>query len=121
MLWPVQLLLTIGALLPKPGKNDDRIIGLLPLQVKLWGKIRGVLTDSWSEGLEAFWDSAIKGSSALRAALVRSLLNETAYNMGISATTLYADLARFFDTISFELLLTVQATRKPQELRLAPP
>ena len=55
--WPQQFMLTIGAILPKP-KEGDRIIGLLPLQAKVWSRARGTVTDGWAEGLNAFWDTA---------------------------------------------------------------
>ena len=92
--WPAQLMSVIGAILPKPG-TGERIVGLLPLHVKLWSKARSSITDAWSDSLEAFWDTAIQGSSALRAALIRSLLDESAVALGFSTATLLLDLTKF--------------------------
>ena len=49
---------------------------MLPLVPKAWSKARATLTSEWSASLSAHWDTAIRGSSALRAALVRSLMDE---------------------------------------------
>ena len=104
MAWPAQLMYVVGALLPKPD-NGDRVVGLLPLHVKLWSRARASITDEWSDKLEEFWDTAIQGSSALRAALIRSLLDESALALGFATCTLLLDLIKFFDSISFVKLL----------------
>ena len=43
---------------------------------RIWGATRRNLVAEWSEEKAGFWDDAIKGSSALRAALARLLKDE---------------------------------------------
>ena len=45
------------------------------------------------------WDSALKGSSSLRAALCRALKDEIACCQRPYAATVYFDLSKFFVTI----------------------
>ncbi|CAK0817692.1 unnamed protein product, partial [Prorocentrum cordatum] len=77
-MWPPQLNGTLGAV-------GDRVLGLLPMP--------------------DHWDTAIKGSSALRAALYRATLDETAQGMGIHHASLYADIAKFFDSLDLAWLI----------------
>ena len=50
--------------------------------------------DSWTSGPDQFWDTAVKGSSALRAALLRSMLDETAMLAGAEVATLLLDIEK---------------------------
>ena len=79
--------MTLSALLPKP-KGVDRTIGMISNVVKFWSKLRAGFVASWSDSLDSFWASAVRGSSSLRAALIRSLLDETADLLGAQVATL---------------------------------
>eukprot|EP00959_Pyramimonas_sp_CCMP1952_P054385 1137346-Pyramimonas_sp.AAC.1 len=68
VMWPAQVFAVMGAVAPKP-KGGDRILGQLPFLMKLWSKIRYPLSERWSEDLAEFWDTAVRGSSSLQAAL----------------------------------------------------
>ena len=48
-----------------------------------------------------FWEDAVKGSSALQAALNRRLLDETAVALGLVTASTYWDLAKFYDSIDW--------------------
>ena len=104
--WPRQLLGVIGATLPKSA-GGERIIGMLPLPPKVWSRARSSVTSSWTDGLGAFWDSAIRGSSALRAALLRAVMDETGMELGVAASTLYMDVDNFYDLVSLVKLMAI--------------
>ena len=70
--WPLQALHNQVVLIGKP-KGGDRPICLVPLIVKLWETICGDTVLSWDKERIGFWDDAVKGSSALRAAGLRRL------------------------------------------------
>eukprot|EP00959_Pyramimonas_sp_CCMP1952_P157972 3303239-Pyramimonas_sp.AAC.1 len=65
---------------------------------KTWSQIRSSITSQWSDGLSAFWDTAIRGSSALRAAMLRSLMDEASATFRVSSATVL-DIAKFYDSI----------------------
>jgi hypothetical protein len=65
----------------------------------------GVDMSDWQEAQEAFWDDAVKGSSALRAALYRRMLDEMEATEGRSSLNGYCDLEKFYDSISLVKLI----------------
>ena len=58
----------------------------------------------WEQAQGDFWDSALKGNSALRAALVRTVFTETAESFGAEAAGLAWDMDKFYDNINPVLL-----------------
>ncbi|CAK0892144.1 unnamed protein product, partial [Prorocentrum cordatum] len=98
--WPRQCMAVVAASVPKPA-GGDRVLGMIALMPKIWSNARGGIVDNWTEQLGAFWDGALRGCSALSAALYRAL----------ASATLLLDLQTFYDTISLALLmeLAVQA------------
>eukprot|EP00959_Pyramimonas_sp_CCMP1952_P227855 4764378-Pyramimonas_sp.AAC.1 len=72
---------------------------------KVWSTIRSQTTCEWSASLSACWDTAIAGSSALRAALIRAVLDEGAHELSFEHATLFLDLTKFHDYVSFVLLM----------------
>ena len=46
---------------------------------------------------QAFWDDAVKGSSALRAAFQRRMLDEVEATEGKASLNGYCDLEKFYD------------------------
>eukprot|EP00959_Pyramimonas_sp_CCMP1952_P471638 9498732-Pyramimonas_sp.AAC.1 len=77
--------------------GGDRALGVLPHIARTWSRIRGAASDMWSDGLHDFSCTAMKGSSALSAALHRASLDESAVTMGLTVGTLLMDLAKFYD------------------------
>eukprot|EP00959_Pyramimonas_sp_CCMP1952_P219214 4583497-Pyramimonas_sp.AAC.1 len=77
MMWPSQVFLGIIALLPK-SLVDERPVCKCPTLCRVYCKIRGVFLDEWSRGHREFWGDAVKGSSALQAALRREICHEVA-------------------------------------------
>ena len=92
------------ALQPKP-TTGDRALACTPELVRLQGAIRAPTPDKWCESQAAWWDHAVKGSSALRAALVRALFDEIDMQMGRDIIAGMVDLQAFYDTIKCSKLL----------------
>ena len=63
--WPQQAILNKLVFPIKPA-GDDRSIGLGAFLFRLWQKIRSPVTRSWGEVWTQEWDTAKKGSSAIR-------------------------------------------------------
>ena len=118
-LWPQQIFMVIASILPKP-KGGDRILGLLPHLVRLWSRLRSQHTADWSEALCEHWVTAVRGSSALQAALIRSCMDESCRELGIASSTLLLDLEKFYDSLSFSRLCAsaLQQGFPPQVLAL---
>ena len=94
----------IQAAIPKK-LGGDRTIGLLPMVTRVWATARDAQCMRWSVSMGPFWDTAIRGSSALRQALVRTLLDESAQAFGHSAITALIDVQKFYDSIRHEALI----------------
>eukprot|EP00959_Pyramimonas_sp_CCMP1952_P406876 8527653-Pyramimonas_sp.AAC.1 len=65
------------AMLPK-SICDERAIVKCPSIYRIFCKARGFDIDDWNKAHIDFWDSAVKGSAALKAALFRALAHEVA-------------------------------------------
>eukprot|EP00959_Pyramimonas_sp_CCMP1952_P108879 2276682-Pyramimonas_sp.AAC.1 len=102
--WPSCLSSVFGAAIPKEA-GGCRVLGLVPMLQKVWSKIRSRASGEWSASLSAFWDTAIAGSSALRAALIRAVMDEGAHELAFEHATLFLDLTKFYDSVSFVLLM----------------
>ena len=75
--------------------------------------------EEWCESKARFWDKAVKGSSALQAALDALVRDEVAQEEGLNRLSLFWDLEKFYDTIALHKL--IQAGREfeyPAELLL---
>eukprot|EP00959_Pyramimonas_sp_CCMP1952_P298646 6246680-Pyramimonas_sp.AAC.1 len=61
--WPHQLLHNWLALLPKGSKQEvgnERDIGLLPMPVRIWGRMTMAPLTEWCDAKAAHWDAAVK-------------------------------------------------------------
>ena len=65
----------------------------------LWTTLRSGTFKQWDEARVKHWDDAVKGSSAVMAALRRRLLDEAEVEMGGWVAGVYWDLEKFFDNI----------------------
>jgi len=102
--WAIQLLLNYFALLGK-ASGGFRGIGLTPLPYRFAGKAESKIVSEWELQRAGFWDTAIKGCGALRAALSRAFQDEQDVIKGRESGTILWDIAQFFDTIDVSLLL----------------
>eukprot|EP00959_Pyramimonas_sp_CCMP1952_P333677 6987959-Pyramimonas_sp.AAC.1 len=91
LVWPGQILLILGRLLPKKS-NGDRIIGLVSMVGRLWSLIRKPYVRSWSASAEAHWDAAVRGNSSLREAFVRVLQQEVSHHLGAATGEALVDI-----------------------------
>eukprot|EP00969_Alexandrium_andersonii_P312987 13829331-Alexandrium_andersonii.AAC.1 len=79
---PLQARTNVVAMLAKP-KGGERPIGLMSMFYRLVAKVdRFATVLQWEEGHAAFWDYAVKGSSALQGALARLVRAECAQVLG---------------------------------------
>jgi hypothetical protein len=120
LLWPLQCLLTYIALIDKPD-GGERPIGLTASLYKLVLNLRTTQFCEWEDGYVEFWDSAVKGSSPLQAAISRALSAEVATWVGLQSAGIYWDMTKFFDSILISKLipLALQAGFPPRILYLA--
>ncbi len=95
---PAQALLNIVALIPKP-QGGDRPVALMSLVYVLWTRIRSEEFKEWDEARLKHWDDAVQGSSALKAALRRRMLDEVEVELEGWTASVYWDLEKFFDSI----------------------
>ena len=95
---PIQILLNIVALLPKP-QGGERPVGLVSLFGVLWSVLRGDEFKTWDNRRAAHWDDAVKGSSALKAAIRRRMLDESWVENDGYASGSYWDIEKFDDSI----------------------
>eukprot|EP00959_Pyramimonas_sp_CCMP1952_P074686 1560212-Pyramimonas_sp.AAC.1 len=68
--------------------------------------MRSGVVDAWTQQLEDHLGTAFRGSSALRAALLRATLDETGQAMGIARAELFADMEQFYDPLDLGWLIT---------------
>ena len=116
---PAQLVCNIVKLLVKPDAGD-RPITLMPMPVRLLFKMRSKETSAWGTAQQRHWDAAVRGSSALRAALAQKLMDELAPLEGFFRACVLWDLEKFYDNISLDNLVraALQYQYPPQLLRL---
>ena len=95
---PAQHLLSLMAILPKPA-GGERTVVLLSMLMRTWGRARRGEVRAWDRDHARFWDSAIQGNSALKAALLRRALDESAHALGVASLTLLADIEKFYDSL----------------------
>ena len=130
---PIQVLVAIMALLAKP-LGGFRTIALLGMVYRLWARVRKWPVAEWEDGFVGHWDTAVRGSSALRAAVARAFAAEYAVALGATAATVYWDIEKFYDSVALDLLIpeavrfgypprllyvTLLAHLGPRRLRLA--
>ena len=96
--WPWQFWAIAIGLIPK--KIGDRGLGIMPWLARLWARLRSDGLNEWVEKSADPWDHAVAGSSALRHALRRDFLDETATAAGACAASLLWYVKEFFDCIS---------------------
>ena len=77
---PIQLIFNIVKLIPKKG-GGERPITLMPLLRRLFFNMQGQVMGEWCDKKARWWDAAVKGSSALRAALMSLLGDEISANI----------------------------------------
>ena len=100
---PTQLVYNVVKPLVKPD-GGDRPITLMPMVIRLYFKMRGKETRAWGTSQQKHWDSAVKGPSALRAAMAAKLMDELAPLEGMLRASILWDLGKFYDFIQLDNL-----------------
>ncbi|CAK0822455.1 unnamed protein product, partial [Prorocentrum cordatum] len=107
--WPHQLLHNWHALLPKGAKQgvgNERDIGLLPLPVRIWGRMTKAALTQWCDKRAGHRGAAVRGSSALQAALLTMVLDETRAHAGVAEQSNFSmDVEKFYDYIDLALMI----------------
>ena len=101
---PMQLLVVLVSLMPKSG-GGERPIALTAMLYRLVMRLNKSHITDWDEAKAGFWDTAIRGSSCLRAALARALQMEVATTQGFAAAGILWDIAAFYDSIRIHDLI----------------
>ena len=104
--YPAQAMGTVIGLMPKP-KGGERPIGILPTLQRLHTAIRAPWVSAWETGYVKHWDGAVRGSSALRAALARLVDAELAASQGLEVAAILWDAEKFFDSLDLNVLIKV--------------
>ena len=104
---PMQTLVVLIGLMPKPA-GGERPIALTPMLYRLVMRLNKSSIAEWDEEKAGFWDTAIRGSSCLRAALARALRMEVAVAQGFAAAGILWDIAAFYDSIRMAKLIKVR-------------
>ena len=81
---PAHALLVYVGLIPKAAVGE-RPFGLTAMLYRLALRLRKALLSEWDDKHARFWDNAVKGSSPLRAAILRSLRVEVFALLGLEA------------------------------------
>ena len=73
---------------PPQGGPGDRPIGITPILYALFLRTYGDIVDGWDAERMHFWEDAVKGSSALQAALKRRLFDECSVALGFDTAAI---------------------------------
>ena len=101
---PAQAMLVIIALLLKPN-GGDRPIALAPFVFRIWTALFVPVIEQWDPSFIEHWDTAVKGSSALRAALARLVKDEIAQHYGQFILSTLWDASKFYDCLDLRKIL----------------
>jgi len=97
-------MLVIIALLLKPN-GGDRPIALAPFVFRIWTALFVPVIEQWDPSFIEHWDTAVKGSSALRAALARLVKDEIAQHYGQFILSTLWDASKFYDCLDLRKIL----------------
>ena len=100
----VQMLCNFVGMLEKPG-GGERPIALTVALYCLYCNVRNVFAVQWDKDHAGFWDDAVRGSSALMAAIKRNISREARVALGISGAQILWDFEKFFDDMEVGILV----------------
>jgi hypothetical protein len=101
--WPIQILLSLQALLGKV--FGVRTVTLTSLLYAIWNRSQDEVR-TWEKEFAGDYDTCRPGSSALHAAVCRSAKAEICFWLQIHNATLLHDQEFFFDSINIPILLS---------------
>ena len=104
--WPTHVLNNTIVLMGKPQPQGGcRPIALMPMLYRVWTKVRKPWIQEWDSLNSGPWDAAVKGSSALRAAVLSQFQDEIHTLNGGEVATILWDMAKFYDSIPIHRLV----------------
>ena len=117
--FPLQTLVVKVALLAKPA-GGERPISIISTLMRTWTAVRAPALKAWEQGQIEWWDTAIAGSSALRAGLSRLVKDELARFEGDEACSIMWDVKKFYDSLGWEEVMEEAGSRgfSPKALAL---
>ena len=101
---PIQALMVKVALLVNLA-GGDRPISVPAYVFRAWSATCVDTVNEWDRSFIAHWDTAVKGSSALRAGLRRLLRDEVATTKGEDIISILWDAEKFYDSLDLRLIL----------------
>ena len=101
---PLQVLISVMAVLPKP-QGGERLIALMHMILRSYVGARLWTINEWEDSRGHWWDTALRGCSALRAAALRSFGAELAVLAGASTAGGFIDIAKFYDSLDPVILM----------------
>ena len=72
----------------------------MPMLYRIWTKVRRPYLQEWEARNKGPWDAAVRGSSALRAAIITLFHDEVASYSGEKIAKILWDMEKFYDNIS---------------------
>ena len=113
--WPVQNLVALIAMQPKPGSEGMRPIALLTMIYRLLTKAIRTPVAQWDELHAESWDWNIKGRGAEAASFHESMEAELIQMSGDYIASGLLDMTKFYDNVSIDWLIkTAQHLRFPR-------
>ena len=79
---------------------------------RLTMRLRKTMVATWDENFASFWDDAMRGSSPVRAAVLRSLRVEVSKILGFECIGILWDISAFFDRIDWAILTPLALDRE---------
>ena len=101
---PAQTLISLMSLLGKKSGGSRTIVTVSTFYRLLLRILKPTLSE-WDDKAAGFWDTAVKGSSALKAHLARALELEVAAIEGKKSLLFLWDLRKFYDSIRLSKLV----------------
>ena len=101
---PLQSLVSIMAVIPKP-QGGERLVALMHRLFRIYFRSRRSIISDWEAAQELWWDTALAGSSALKAALLRAFGVDCSTLSGASIAAAFVDIAKFYDSLDPVLLM----------------
>ncbi len=85
------------------GQADHAHAGAVP---SMGWRLRRREVESWTAARAAHWDQAVKGSSALRAALLRQSTMEIGSALDLGTGQILYDIGKFYDSVGYDVVAT---------------
>ena len=116
--WPIQVLLNLVALLMKED-GGDRPITVTTWLYALWATARGEPVLEWDNARAKHWDTAVRGSTSLKAGLLRRAREEAAKLLGHHVGQIHWDIEKFLDSVPLEVVMPLALAQGFDPLCLA--